>query len=204
MRTRREGTARRSTSTSISPDKWCTVMFVRIVPILFLAGVAACGRPPDSIEDSMALHLDQVSTRVAEVATRAGIPVDRSGTVTAARSDGGAVFVPSPHDDGRLIGWLDLPPANPCAARLTPGYYVVEPRLTETEAFLTLREIDGPGRLEGLRSDLERNDDDDALHPGRIELGPEHFSSWGWVKCSDGIDCCRWVLTLDASTPGCN
>lgn len=177
-----------------------------LVAVIFLL-ISACGQPQESIEDSTARHLDRVSTRVAEVATRAGIPVDRSEALTAAHSDGTAVFLPSTHEDGRLVGWLDLPATNPCAAHLTPGYYVVEPRLTETEVSLTLREIGGSSGLEGLRSNLERQVDDDELHPPtlvRIALGPEHFSSWGWVKCSDGIGCCRWVLTLDASTPSCN
>lgn len=176
-------------------------------PFLVIVFVTACGHSPVSIEDSTALHLDQVSARVAEVAAKADIPIDSSGTVTAAHSEGGtAVFMPAPHEDGRLVGWLDLPPANPCAARVTPGYYLIEPRLTKTKANLTLREIEGAGELDNLMSDLERKDDDETPHPTlvRIALGPEHFSVSGWHKCSDGIGCCRWVLTLDESTPGCN
>lgn len=177
------------------------------ITIFVIVCAAACGQAPDSIEDNTALFVDQVSTRVAEVAARENIPIDLSGTIAAVHGEGGAaVFVPTPHDDGRLVGWLDLPRSNPCATVLTPGYYVVEPRFTDSEAFLTIREIDGSGRLDDLSSTLERRADDEELHPSllRIAFGAEHFSSWGWVKCSDGIGCCRWVLTLDASTPGCN
>lgn len=207
MRNRRVGVASRLSSIPpISVSEWSTIMFFRLLAGLGFVLVAACGTVTKSIEDSAALHLDQVSTRVAEVATREGIPVDRSETVATARSDGGVVvLVPAPHEDGRLVAWLELPPTNPCSARLTPGYYVIEPRLTDTEAFLSLREINGSGGLEGLRSDLERDEFDDAQHPALIAvaLAGEYFSSWGWHKCSDGIGCCRWVLTLDASTPGC-
>lgn len=180
--------------------RWPIIIFA-----IFCA--TACGRVPGSIEDSTTLFVDQVSTRVAEVAAREDIPVDLSGTIAAVHGEGGAaVFVPTPHDDGRIVGWLDLPRSNPCAKVLTQGYYVVEPRFTDSEAFLTIRGIDGSSRLDGLSSTLERRADDEELHPSllRIAFGAEYFSGWGWVKCSDGIGCCRWVLTLNASTPGCN
>lgn len=181
--------------------------FWRSFPVLVILSITACVRSPSSIEDSAAKHLKQVSTRIAEVAAKAGIPIDSSGTVIAVHSEAGsAAFVPAPHEDGRLVGWLDLPPTNPCAARITPGYYVIEPRLSKTEASLMLREIEGASGLSNLISDLERKDDDETLHPTlvRAAIGPEHFSVMGWHKCSDGIGCCRWVLTLDNTTPGCN
>jgi hypothetical protein len=174
---------------------------------LFIAVAAACGHSPVSIEDSTRLHLDQVSTRVAEVATKAGIPIDSRGAVTAAHSEGGtAVFVPAPHEDGRIVGWIDLPPTNPCAARITQGYYLIEPHLTKTKANLTLRGIETSSGIDTFMSNLKRKDDDEMPHPTlvRISLGPEHFSVSGWHKCSDGLGCCRWALTLDESTPGCN
>jgi hypothetical protein len=207
MASRQPSARRRTTLTNIAPGRRRFVQRAWIIPILALPFMAACERPQVSIEDSTGRYLDQVVTRVAEVATREGIPVIPSEALTAAHSEGAAVFLPSTHEDGRLVGWLDLPATNPCAAHLTPGYYVVEPRLMETEVLLTLREIGGSSGLEGLRSDVEREVNDDDLHPPtlvRIALGPEHFSSWGWHKCSDGIGCCRWALTLDASTPGCS
>lgn len=195
-------------SRQTAPRARCdAVMIPRLVSILIVGCVAACGTPAPSVENSVALHLDQVSARVAEVAAEAGIPVERGAVVSTARGDGGAaVFLPSAHEDGRLVGWLQLPPANPCAARLPAGFYAVDVRLTAEEAFLTLREIDGSARLADLRSNLERFDDEDAPSTAlaRIALDPEQFLLGSWVKCSDGVGCCRWVLTLDSSTPGCS
>ncbi len=180
-------------------------MILRIVPIFTIVCVAACSNHTASIDRSTAHYLDRVSMNVADVSTRFSISVDRGSTVAAARSDGGAaVFTPSLADHGGFVGWLDLPKAHACAARLPAAYYVLDARVTATEAFLTLREVDGAARLEDLRFAVERIDDDTPVAAmARIAFGPERFLLGRWFRCSDGVGHCGWALTLDAATPGC-
>lgn len=173
----------------------------RIALVLAVVGVAACASTVDQTTDR---YLENVSNNVAAVAKRIGVPIERGATVVAARSDGGvAVFSPS-SDQGGFVGWLDLASTHACAARLPAAYYVVQADVTQTEALLTLRQVDGDARLVGLRVAVELVDDDEPVTPmARIALGPDQFLLGRWDKCSDGLGHCGIGLTLNASTHGC-
>lgn len=176
-----------------------------IVFIFAAAGVTGCVSSTKSLQTSTEFYLKRASTDMSAVASRIGISVEKSETISIASGNGGAaVITPITDDSNGFISWLDLPKTNACASQLSSAFYIVSARSTLTDAFISLREIDGSAGLEGVRVLVERISDAAPVTPmARIALGPDALSFGRWFRCSDGVGHCGYALTLDANTPGC-
>ena len=188
----------------LSPDMRNRLRFT-IVFILSAAGLTGCVNSTRSLQTSTEIYLKRASTDMSAVASRIGIPVEESETIAVAGGNGGAaVFTPVTNDSNGFISWLDLPKTNACASQLSSAFYIVSARTTLVDAVVSLREIDGSARLEGVRVLVERISDAAPVSPMvRVGLGPDTLSFGRWFRCSDGAGHCGYALTLDESTPGC-
>lgn len=166
------------------------------------AVLVACTQTP---EIAAQRFLNEVSDQVVVAAASIDQSVDPTAAVGATRADGGAaVFLPTKQSHGDFVGWLDLPPGHACATRLPAATYSVAADVGASTAQITLMQLDGGARLDGLTLRVDRIRTAEPVTPmARIAMGPDSFVLGRWFTCSDGVGHCGYALTLDSQTPGC-
>ena len=147
--------------------------------------------------------IDGIGADLSGVARGAGRTPIEGSVVGAVRGEGGIAAL-LPTDDGGFVLWLDLPPANACAAALPSGYYIGDVRTEGYTATLDFRGVDRATGLDELTSEIERIAGTAPPQPmAEISFGPDRLALGRWFECSTGTGHCAYALTLNASTRGC-